>query len=151
MAGKELDETERMLCSHPCLPQRLNPSSTSELLSSPDQLMPATEERAASMSLKTVAPLGRLDGRQVRASSNAQSDCFVGRPSLMPNPCGRKNSGLIHRCVPPCVNELEETKRFVLSEMIVNRPKSASRARWVSSMRILAFTLHVKDIQGLNA
>ena len=43
MAGKELHETEKMLCSLPCLPQRWNPSSTSELLSSPSQLMPATE------------------------------------------------------------------------------------------------------------
>ena len=70
MAGKELHETEKMLCSLPSLPQRLNPSFTSELLSSPGQLMPATEGRAASMILETVAPLGRLDGRQVWASGN---------------------------------------------------------------------------------
>jgi len=47
-------------------------------------------------------------------------------------------SGLIHRAVPPCVYELED-KRFVGSEIMVSRPKSARRAWPVSSISILAF------------
>lgn len=60
-----------------------------------------------------------------------------------PNCLGAISSGLSHRSVPPSAFGVEDTRLAILS-----RPKSARRARGVSSISIFAFRVNFSEKQG---